>query len=448
MAKTKDKPDRDAGKKIPTSTLERAGRLLGAGLSIVSKELAVRAADAVTKLTDDERLKRRLSQATTLVDALSRMKGAAMKTGQLLSLEFSDLLPPEVTAVLRQLHDDAVTMGFDDIKAVIRKELGPERFMRLESLSKEPISAASIGQVHTAVVDGKKVAVKVQFPGVDKTIAADLALTRKAIESALWITNRDIPLDGFFEECERVLRQEVDYRKEARFLARYRELMGSDSEFDIPEVYDELSTKRVLVLSFMEGERLKDWLRTPLDPAARERFAELVLKLLFKEFFEWGLVQTDPNYGNFLFRPEAFQLVLLDFGATNTYTKKTRRQIRELQRATMDKDYGRLIDLATGTGILDARESDEVKQDFIEMMELIVGVFRPEAQPFCFADSDYLARVRRVTLTFAGKVRFTSPAKDLIFLNRKLGGMFHLLKDIGATCDLSKFWQMIDRADI
>jgi predicted unusual protein kinase regulating ubiquinone biosynthesis (AarF/ABC1/UbiB family) len=448
MPTPKKKNTRKTQKQIPTSSLGRAGRLLGAGLSLIGKEVAVRAMDAVTKLADDDRLQKRLSQAATLVDTLSQMKGAAMKTGQLLSLEFSDLLPPEVTDILRKLHDDAVTLPYENIEKVLRKELGPEGFARLKNISHEPISAASIGQVHTATVDGKKVAVKVQFPGVDKTIGADLALTRKAIESVLWISNRDIPLEGFFEECERVLRQEVDYRKEAKFLGQFAELVGDDQSFAVPAVYEDLSTKRVLVLSFMEGEKLKDWMKQPLSDVARERFTGLVLTLLFKEFFEWGLVQTDPNYGNFLFRPDEFQLVLLDFGATNSYSKKSRKQIRDLQRATMSRDYNGLLEVAAEAGILDPRESDEVKQDFSAMMELIVGVFRPENQPFDFSSSEYLANIRTTTLGFAAKVRYTSPAKDLIFLNRKLGGMFHLLKDLGATYDLSKFWDVIDSAEL
>ena len=128
----------------------------------------MRAKDAVTRMAEDERLQKRLSQAAILVDTLSHMKGAAMKTGQLLSLEFSDLLPPEVTDVLRKLHDDAVTLPFEKIESVIRKEIGVEGMARLQDLSRDPISAASIGQVHVATVDGKKVAVKVQFPGVGR----------------------------------------------------------------------------------------------------------------------------------------------------------------------------------------------------------------------------------------------------------------------------------------
>jgi predicted unusual protein kinase regulating ubiquinone biosynthesis (AarF/ABC1/UbiB family) len=248
-----------------------------------------------------------------------------MKTGQLLSLEFSDLLPPEITEILRTLHDSSTFMPFEQVEKILRKELGEVLFADLKNVSKTPISSASIGQVHSAELHGQKVAIKVQFPGVDKSIGADLALVRKAAESILWVQNKKVPLDSFFEECERVLKQEVDYKKEAKFSHKFGELVGDHEYYLVPKVFEDYSTRRVLILSFMEGQRLGDWLKSSRSEAENLQFAERILELLFLEFFEWGAVQTDPNFGNFLYRPETGQLVLLDFGACNFYTKKFRR---------------------------------------------------------------------------------------------------------------------------
>ena len=429
---------------IPTTSLGRAGKLFGAGLALIGKEVAVRTLDAVTKLADDDRLQKRLSQASDLVNTLSQMKGAAMKTGQLLSLEFSDLLPPEVTEVLRKLHDDSTFLPFDQIQKILIRELGTELFEQIKDLSEEPVSAASIGQVHSAFIRGEKVAIKIQFPGVDKTIAADLALVKQMLRSVLWLQSKSVPLEGFFEECERVLRQEVDYSKEAHFILKFAELVGPSTAYDVPKVYEDFSSKRVLVLSFMEGQRLRDWLKDPGTEASRQHFAGLVLDLLFKEFFEWGLVQTDPNFGNFLFRREDGRLILLDFGACNSYSKKFRGEILSLLRTAMARDDEALLRLAADLSILDPRESDVTKAGFCNMMQLIVSIFREESQPFNFADSDYLNRIRTTTLSFAASVKYTAPAKDLIFLNRKLGGMFHLLKDLGIQRDINESWQKID----
>lgn len=426
--------------KVPSSTLGRAARLFGAGAAFIGREIAVRSLDVVAKLSPDEKLKKRLEQAQGLVDALSNLKGAAMKTGQLLSLEFSDLLPPEITQILRTLHDSSTFMEFDQVKKILHKELGPERLAELKNISETPISAASIGQVHSAELFGKKVVIKVQFPGVEKSIGADLSLVRKAIESILWMQNKDVPLDGFFEECERILRQEVDYKKELKFIQKYRDLTKDSRMFLVPEVYEEHSSRRVLTLTFMEGERISDWLKNIHTEQEKKDFAELVLELLVLEFFEWGLVQTDPNFGNFLYRPETNQLVLLDFGACNSYSKKNRKDVLALLRSAMDQDDKSLLLTAHQVGVLDPREDDAVKMQFCKMMSLITKVYRASEQPFNFANSEYLTEVRATTLEFAKAVKHTAPAKELIFLNRKLGGMFHLLKDVGARYDLNTVW--------
>jgi aarF domain-containing kinase len=440
----KNKKNSTSSSGVPTSAFGRATRLLGAGAALLGREVAVRSLEAISSLTEDDKIKRRLDQARVLVDALSQLKGAAMKTGQLLSLEFSDLLPPEITAILRTLHDSSTFMPFEQVIKILRKELNPELLADLKNISESPISAASIGQVHTAELHGQKVAIKVQFPGVDKSIDADLALVRKAVESILWVQNKKVPLDGFFEECQRVLKQEVDYRKEAKFIQKFEELVSGHEGFIVPKVFDQYSTRRVLTLSYMDGERLGDWLKSNRTEAERIQFAERILELLFLEFFEWGAVQTDPNFGNFLYRPETRQLVLLDFGACNFYTKKFRRDMVSLLKAAMIGDDEELLRQAAAMGVLDPREAEETKRGFCKMMALIASIYRKDTQPFDFASSEYLAEVRATTIDFGNSVRFTAPAKDLIFLNRKLGGMFHLLKDLGVSYDLSEFWKRID----
>jgi aarF domain-containing kinase len=443
LTKNKEKSQKK-GPGIPTTALGRASKLLGAGAAFLGREVAVRSLEAVSALTEDAKIKKRLAQARGLVDSLSQLKGAAMKTGQLFSLEFSDLLPPEITDILRTLHDSSTFMPYNQVEKILRKELGPERLAEFKNISEQPISAASIGQVHTADLNGEKVAIKVQFPGVDKSIGADLALVRKAAESILWVQNKTVPLDGFFEECERILKQEVDYRKEAKFLAQFHEFVAGSDFFLVPEVYQSHSSRRVLTLSFMEGVRLGDWLKTEKSTEDRDFFADRILELLFLEFFKWGAVQTDPNFGNFLYRPASKKLVLLDFGACNFYSKKFRREMVDLLKVAMEGSQTDLVAMAHKLGVLDTRESDVTKNLFFKMMTLIVSVYRKESQPFDFASTEYLATIRNTTIDFARSVKYTSPAKDLIFLNRKLGGMFHLLKDLGVRRDLSLFWKRIN----
>ncbi len=428
-------------KSIPTSAIARSAKLLTLGTKLLGQEIALRLSGN-DKLDAAKQMASRLAQAKTLVASLSRLKGAAMKTGQILSLELSDLLPKEVTDVLRNLHDNATFLPINDINKILRRELG-EAFSRLQSLSEEPIAAASIGQVHRAIVEGAEVAVKVQFPGVAKSINADLAIVKQVLQSLLWLQQRPISLDDLFAEVARVLRQETDYRKEAGYLCMFAQLLQDSPQYVVPRLYDELSTKRVLTMSYEHGVRISSWLNSEPSKQAREEFAEIILDLLFKEFFVWGIVQTDPNYGNFLYRPESKQLVLLDFGATDEYGKQTRRDVRNLLALVLNNDEAEALRLSEKLEYLNPKESPEVRALYIAMMRRIVSIFRPENQPFNFADTQYLQDMRQSALTFSQAVQYTAPAKKLIFLNRKLGGVFHLLKDLRVQVDLAKHWQQI-----
>ena len=264
-------------RKIPQSVFGRSLKILGGGASMLAKEIAGR--------VGGNPLATKLKQAQTLVDTLGDLKGAAMKAGQLLSLEASDLLPPEVIDILRQLHDSAPAMSFPQIQSILRAELGTQNFARISDLSPDPIAAASIGQVHAAQVDGRKVAVKIQYPGVATSIDTDLNMLKKFASGFLVLQGKNIPLDGLFEELKRGLKAEVDYTRELASLETYRDAFAGDTRFYIPEAFPELCSARVLTLEFVEGAKLGQWLKQEVPEADRTAFAELVVGLLVKEFY-------------------------------------------------------------------------------------------------------------------------------------------------------------------
>jgi predicted unusual protein kinase regulating ubiquinone biosynthesis (AarF/ABC1/UbiB family) len=166
------------------------------------------------------------------------------------------------------------------------------------------------------------------------------------------------------------------------------------------------------------------------------------------EFFDLGLVQTDPNYGNFLVGEDEGTLVLLDFGATKSYSPTFRAQVRSLLKLAYACDNERLIKSAIEFELLDPREDEKAQQLFCELMETVVYMFRSEVQPFNFADTDFLSEIREVAMNFANGVQYTAPAKHMIFLNRKLGGMFHLMKDAGCGVDLTPYWNRAMALDL
>ncbi len=430
-------------KKIPTTILGRTASLLGSASKIVGREIAATISETFKDRPEFKKAQTRVKQAQDLVESLSHLKGAAMKVGQLLSLEMSDLLPPDVVEVLRTLHDNATFLPAPEVVKILRRELGPEKLKHIKNLSPEPIAAASIGQVHRAQIHGQEVVLKVQYPGVAESIDTDIAMLKKLINSILTLRGRKISFDSVFAELAEGLKIETDYGQEADAIGKYASVFADYPQYIIPKTVPDFCTKKVLTLSYEEGDKLNLWIKRPWGDAVKDRFAGRVLDLLLHEFFTFGLVQTDPNYGNFLVRDDGDKLVLLDFGAVREYPQKFRTDLYSLLACAITCDRDKISARAIELGFLDPRESVATKDLFFTLMELIASMFKDENQPFSFASEVYLKNIRETSMEFANQVQFTSPAHQIIFLNRKLGGMYHLLKDANCKVDLSRYWKSL-----
>jgi aarF domain-containing kinase len=294
------------------------------GRSIELAKLAVRVGFKELRSGD---LKSRLEQAALIANSLSRLKGAAMKAGQLLSLDLSNYFPAEAIEVLSQLQNAAVAHPFAEVEAILNQELGVKKLKQIEGLSATPIGIASIGQVHRACFQGREIVLKVQYPGVADSIDSDLKILKKIASSFCQLTGRKMMLEPLFQEFQSVLQQEVNYRMEAQYQKEYRshvmQLKSAGTfNFHVPEVLGDISTAQVLAMTYEPGLTLKAWIAKKPTKSKREDLAHAILDLYFHEFFDWGLVQTDPNWANFLVREteSELSLVLLDFGATRRYS--------------------------------------------------------------------------------------------------------------------------------
>ena len=418
--------------------------MTGLAMKVAGKELArrVRGDDA-----QDGTLKTRIEQAKLVAKSLARMKGAAMKAGQLLSIDAGDLLPPEVAEVLAKLQSDAEPIDFAPMREVIREELGHEKLARLVGLGEQPPAAASIGQVYRATVDGQPVAVKVQYPGVAESIDSDLALLAKLGQGVLTLSGRKVPLDDLIAELSKVLHYETDYGRERAYLERFASGLASDPRFIVPKAHADLSSGRVLTMSWEEGEPLQAWLRKGQPLARREALGRAVLDLLCIELFTLGMVQTDPNFGNFLVRGDEPRLVVLDFGASLEFDAAFLDSYARLLSAMTAGSPRRVIDESLAFGLLDPRESAETRAALAELLIAAVAPLVSDEQPFVFANADYSKRIQELGERFARGVRFSPPPKELVFLNRKLGGLFQLLRRLELALDLRPYLeQLLGRA--
>lgn len=424
-------------KKIPTSVFSRGSKLVG-----LAGKLAMNEVTARLKTWDDEKakLQSKVEMAQNVVKTLSQLKGASMKLGQLISLDLGSYLPPEVTKVIETLHNQTTFLPYKKIDEILRRELG-DKLSDMSDITERPIAAASIGQVHRARLGKRDVVLKVQYPGVAESIPSDMRLLEVIVKQISFFQGKNIDMSSFFSEVEEVLINEADYKHELKMHQLYAQKF-KDSDYIVPEIFEEYCTSKVLTMEFIDGLTVTQWLAQNPSPEVKERFADQFMKLYLKEFFDHGMVQTDPNPGNFLVTRDE-KLALLDFGATKLYSDDFVEAYRRVLLAAYENDEAAIIEESQSIGFLDARESDEVKAIYLEMMRMLVAPFQSN-EAFDFADKSFLDRSRDLSWEMTRKCKYSPPPKDLLFLHRKLVGVFVFIKKLDAKVTLKDYWYFVD----
>lgn len=430
------KVDGRDGAPVPSGRLARFGRMARLATGIAGGMLAEGGRRIVRG--DVPRARDLLltpANARRLAEQLATLRGAAMKLGQLLSMDDGDLLPAELRTILARLRSDARSMPRAQLEAELRKAWGKDWQGMFAEFDWQPIAAASIGQVHRATLpDGRKLALKIQYPGVAQSIDSDV----DNVATLLRLTGllpKGLDIDSLLDEAKRQLRAEADYLREAAHMQRFEALLGDDPDFVIPQVDTELTRRRVLAMSLVYGKPLES-----LDSAAqpvRDRVGGLLFRLLFREIFQFRLIQTDPNFANYLYQPDTRRIVLLDFGATRRYSKRIVEGYRDLFRGGLERDRARLLAGASTIGYFPHGLSPGHRDALLDLFELASEPLLVEG-PYDFAASDLSGRLREAAmdLGFRSGYRHNPPA-DAVFLHRKLGGIFLLAARLGARVDLA-----------
>ncbi|MCU0833605.1 MAG: AarF/ABC1/UbiB kinase family protein [Chromatiaceae bacterium] len=395
----------------------------------------------------DLRLSVSPAQGQRLAEHLSRLRGAAMKLGQLLSLDGRGVLPPELVEVLAPLRDGAHLMPFSQVVAVLESEYGNGWQRQFRRFAFTPVAAASIGQVHRAETrDGRVLAIKVQYPGVRESIDSDLDNLR-LLGRLAGLIPAGVDIDPLLAEARAQLHREADYGAEAEALTRYGRLLGADPMLAVPEVVPELSTSRVLAMSFAEGVAVDRLAANGAPQAVRDRVAEALSRLALRELFELGLVQSDPNFANYLYDEASGRLVLLDFGAVQRIPAGLAEGYRRLARAAAANDPAGVRASAEEIGYLgDGVDAGQANA----LTALIVAAAEPLRHRgyYDFGASDLFARVyaQGKDLVFGQGFR-RSPPPATLFLHRKFVGTFLLCARLRARVDVASLvepWLRVD----
>ncbi len=426
--------------RVPTT---RFGRL--ARLGLTAGELAMGgAAESMRRLVSSKPGETFNALLTTtnaekLAKRLAGMRGAAMKMGQMLSMESADFLPREFADVLAVLRDSADTMPLSQIKRVMGREYGKGWQDLFIDFNYEPVASASIGQVHRVFTDdGRDLALKVQYPGVAKSINSDvdnMALLMRLIK----LLPGEIDTTGIVKEAKRQLHQEADYIVEAQYLRDYRQLVEDEPRFVVPGVHDDLTTKRILAMDYIDGEPLESLAKDGVPQAVKNSVGALLQHLMFRELFEFRTMQSDPNFANYLYQPETDRVVLLDFGSTVSFEEKFTHRYAQIARAMIDGDDDAVRGLAEKMGYINPGNSDEYVGRVLNLIRLVSEpVIRGGV--YDFAASDVFARGRDAGLEmmFEDMNEYQVPPPETMFLHRKLVGSFMLCARIGARVDVQK----------
>lgn len=441
------------GKAVPSSRVGRAVGFasLGVGLAVgtiseaAGRLIGSSTAGAGSVVASD-------ANADRLAATLCRMRGAALKMGQMLSIQDESMLPPALTRALNQVKQGADAMPNYQLLQQLEAQLGTDWRKKFETFEDLPFAAASIGQVHRASIreaDGtiKNVVVKVQYPGVANSIESDLRnLTMLVTLTGL------TPKGLFIENVVRVgrdeLKVECNYINEMANQKAFQELVGNDpvlqeNNFVVPDVVEELTTDEVIVTGFAPGgtiDKVKH-----LDQEERNRIGRGILYLTMQELFVWRLMQTDPNWGNFLYDVGSRQTTLIDFGATREYSKNFVDGYLRIVWANANKDEDTLMDISRKMGFLTGEENDMMLHAH-KMSGFTLGEpFASNEEAFDFERSRISTRMGEHTSVFL-KHRLTPPPEEVYTLHRKLAGAYMLCIKLGAVVKCRDMLEDIVRA--
>jgi len=430
-----DRPD-PRSHPVPTGRSSRARRMGGLATGLAGG-VALGGAQALMRgqrprLSD---LVMTPGNITRLADQLSQMRGAAMKLGQLLSMEAGDLLPPELELILARLRSEAHVMPPRQLKQVLQDAYGADFRTLFRSFDTRPLAAASIGQVHRALTpEGAALAVKLQYPGVKGAIDSDLDNAAALIRwSGLWPPELD--LRPLLAEARAQLHEEADYAREGAALARFGELLAEDPRFVVPTLDRTRTRATALAMRFEPSEPIE--MLAAAAPEVRDAAVRALLELCLRELFTFRLMQTDPNFANYRWRPETGQIVLLDFGATREISPATSEEYRVLLRAGLAGERDGVMTALETIGFIKPGLSAAHRDTILDMAGMGFDILRGPGA-FDFKGNDFADRLRRRGMEIGGERELWHlPPAETLFLQRKIGGLYLLATRLGARVDVA-----------
>ena len=430
---------------IPKGRLSRLGKLSSLAGRVAGNILA----EGVSELAKGNRPKIKdllltPTNAIRVADQLAKMRGAAMKVGQMISMDAGDLLPRELTDLLARLRSDAKSMPEKELISLLKTQWGEHWLKRFLQFPLQPIAAASIGQVHKVITqDLTRLAIKIQYPGIKQSISSDVDNVATLIKMT-GLLPKGLDIKPLLAEAKKQLHDEADYALEGRYLDQYAAVIKNDDAFVMPVLHKEFSTDTILAMSFVDGIPIEQLIDAPQE--TRDQVMSQLMRLFFKELFDFQLVQTDPNFANYQYDQDTQKIVLLDFGATRTYTTQMAESYRLLMQGASNHDKTKIRQSVLDIGLIKRDLPEKVQQSITDLAYMACEPLYGDS-PYDFAASDLSSRLQHQGMQLGLEKEYAhTPSANAIFLHRKLGGLFLLAIKLNAKVDMQSLFAPYNEA--
>ncbi|HNE50973.1 MAG TPA: AarF/UbiB family protein [Chitinophagales bacterium] len=432
--------------KIPTSKVARASSVFRTSMKVGANYLKHNAQKVFNKDIDDEELDR--ENAEELFKLMSQLKGTALKIAQMISMENS--LPKAYADKLALAQNSAMALSEPLVVNTFLKYIGKPPEEIFDKFNRRAVHAASIGQVHEAWKNGKKLAVKLQYPGVADSIHSDLNLVKPLILRILGVKEKD--MQQYFQEFEERLTEECDFELELKNGTQIAQESKSIPNLIIPKYYPEWSAKKILTMEWIEAMPLQQFIDTETDQDKKNKIGQALMDFLHTSIHEHHRFHADPHPGNFLVTADS-QLVVLDFGCVKTIPDDFYNFYFSLVKEEVVNDNTKLFICLKGLDFLrDSDDKETTKLFYENALRAIKNISKPmKSDIFYFGDQNYYDDLRTHGEDIISNKQFRNPnalrgSKHAIYLHRAFFGLYSILFKLNATVHIDR--RFVDKVGV